>query len=140
MNIIHFSVYYLSIYRLDTYVNVYICYRSKFILCKVTSITMILFDIQPLCGKFISFSLSIISNKCLLITFFKVLPKNIFEVIKLELLRFKVSLYVVTLSIPFKIYSTWTRILTLYFGYCSICDSIVVWISSISFNMLLSEK
>ena len=67
---------------------------------------MILLDIHPLCGVFRAFSLSNIYNNVLWISFFSDIRDKVFETKKLELFRLKISFSVVSLSIPFKIYST----------------------------------
>ena len=76
---------YLSLFRWCYYLFksqkwVYNIHRSKFILWKYTSISIILFDTHPLCGKFISFSFAIISNKYFVTVFFKDRFESVLEI------------------------------------------------------------
>ena len=113
---------------------------NRFILCRFTSIRIILFEIHPLCGKFISFSLPKISNKCLLIIFFIYFFENVFEIMKFEVLMLKISFSSVVLSAPLRIYSIWTKALHLYLGYNRSWESKSFWIFSASLNMSLREN
>ena len=99
-----------------------------------------MFDTHPLWGKFISFSLLNISNKCSLIILLKFLFERALEMMKFEERMLKISLSKIVLFSPRRIYSTWVRKLIFYFGYFNNCVSINFWISSFSLRMSLREN